>query len=266
MVLRVFTYAIIAILLLPMAVILVTSFTTLGYVSFPPQGFTLKWYGEALKKQEFLDSFYLSLAVAAITAVLAMVLGTPVAVAVVRYRFPGRELLNTFFMSPLVLPTIVIGIALLQFYNWIRLGSTVLGLILGHVIVTTPYAIRLVAASLTGLDPSIERAARNLGAAPLRAFLRVTLPLIAPGIMAGAIFAFITSFDNVTISVFLATPRMVTLPVRIYNLWDQPIYPWLIAICSLVILWTALLIAVIERVVSIRGLFGGGASPEAVSR
>jgi putative spermidine/putrescine transport system permease protein len=258
-VLRAFTYVIVAILLLPLAVVVMTSFTELGYVSFPPKGFTLRWYGEALRKQEFLDSFYLSLAVAAVTAALATALGTPVAVGLARYRFAGRDLLNAFFMSPLILPTVVIGIALLQFYNSIRIGATVASLILGHVIITTPYTIRLIAASLTGLDPSVERAARNLGASPARAFAAVTVPLILPGIMAGAIFAFITSFDNVTISVFLATPRMVTLPVRIYNLWDQPIYPWLVAICSLVIAWTVLLIAVIERVVSVRGLFGGSA-------
>lgn len=256
--LRAVTYALVALLLLPLVVIVMTSFTTLGYVSFPPQGFTWKWYGEALGRREFLESFWLSLVVAGVTAAVATLLGTPVAVATVRYRFPGRDLVTAFFMSPLVLPTVVIGIALLQFYNRIGLGTSPASLILGHVIITTPYAIRLVSASLTGLDPSVERAARNLGAAPLRAFRLVTLPLIAPGMAAGAIFAFVTSFDNVTISIFLATPRMVTLPVRIYNLWDQPIAPWLVAICSLVIVWTLLLIALVERVVSVRGLFGEG--------
>jgi putative spermidine/putrescine transport system permease protein len=256
MVLRVVTYVLIALLMVPLAAIVATSFTTLSYVTFPPQGFTLRWYGEALGKQEFLDSFVLSLGIALVTALLATVLGAPVAVALVRYRFPGRDLVNAFFMSPLILPTVVIGIALLQFYNQIRIGSTAASLVLGHIIVTTPYVIRLIAAGLTGLDPSIERAARNLGAPPLRAFRLATLPLIRPGLMAGAVFAFITSFDNVTISIFLATPRMVTLPVRIYNLWDQPMYPWLIAICALIILWTVIVIAVVERVVSVRGLFG----------
>jgi putative spermidine/putrescine transport system permease protein len=254
--LRVVTYALIVLLLVPLAAIVATSFTTLSYVTFPPQGFTLRWYGEALHKQDFLDSFVLSLGIALVTAVLATGLGAPVAVALVRYRFAGRDLVNAFFMSPLILPTVVIGIALLQFYNQIRIGSTSASLVLGHVIVTTPYAIRLIASSLTGLDPAIERAARNLGAPPLRAFRLATLPLIRPGLMAGAVFAFITSFDNVTISIFLATPRMVTLPVRIYNLWDQPMYPWLIAICSLIILWTVILIAIVERAVSVRGLFG----------
>jgi len=254
--LRVATYLLIALLMVPLAAIVATSFTTLSYVTFPPKGFTLRWYGEALHKQEFLGSFVLSLEIALVTAVLATMLGAPVAVALVRYRFPGRDLVNAFFMSPLILPTVVIGIALLQFYNQIRIGSTAASLVLGHVIVTTPYAIRLIAASLTGLDPSIERAARNLGAPPLRAFRLATLPLIRPGLLAGAVFAFITSFDNVTISIFLATPRMVTLPVRIYNLWDQPMYPWLIAICALIILWTVIVIAVVERLVSVRGLFG----------
>ena len=256
MALRVATYLLIALLMVPLAAIVATSFTTLSYVTFPPKGFTLRWYGEALHKQEFLGSFVLSLEIALVTAVLATMLGAPVAVALVRYRFPGRDLVNAFFMSPLILPTVVIGIALLQFYNQIRIGSTAASLVLGHVIVTTPYAIRLIAASLTGLDPSIERAARNLGAPPLRAFRLATLPLIQPGLLAGAVFAFITSFDNVTISIFLATPRMVTLPVRIYNLWDQPMYPWLIAICALIILWTVIVIAVVERLVSVRGLFG----------
>jgi putative spermidine/putrescine transport system permease protein len=254
--LRVVTYVLVALLMVPLAAIVATSFTTLSYVTFPPQGFTLRWYGEALHKQEFLDSFVLSLGIALVTAVLATALGAPVAVALVRYRFPGRDLVNALFMSPLILPTVVIGIALLQFYNQLRIGSTAASLVLGHVIVTTPYAIRLIAASLTCLDPSIERAAQNLGAPPLRAFRLATLPLIRPGLMAGAVFAFITSFDNVTISIFLATPRMVTLPVRIYNLWDQPLVPWLIAICALIILWTVILIALVERAVSVRGLFG----------
>ena len=256
MALRVVTYVLVALLMVPLAAIVATSFTTLSYVTFPPHGFTLRWYGEALHKQEFLDSFGLSLGLAVVTAILATALGTPVAVALVRHRFPGRDLVNAFFMSPLILPTVVIGIALLQFYNQLRIGSSAASLVLGHVIVTTPYAIRLIAASLTGLDPAIERAARNLGASPFRAFRLATLPLIRTGLMAGAVFAFITSFDNVTISIFLATPRMVTLPVRIYNLWDQPLSPWLIAICALIILWTVILIAIVERVVSVRGLFG----------
>ena len=256
MLLRLFSYLMVGFLLLPMVILVFASFTSASYVSFPPLGFTLKWYGEALRRREFLDSLKLSLIVAIGTSAIAMVLGTMVAVGIVRYRFAGRELINAFFMSPLIIPTVVIGIALLQFYNQVGLATGVTTLIIGHVIVTMPYAIRLVASSLTGLDRNIELAARTLGAAPIRAFLKVTLPLIVPGVVAGSVFAFITSFDNVTISIFLATPRMVTLPVRIYNFWDQPIVPWLLAICSLIIAWTVVVIWVIERTISVQGIFG----------
>jgi ABC-type spermidine/putrescine transport system permease subunit II len=150
-------------------------------------------------------------------------------------------------MSPLILPTIITGIAMLQYFNRLGFGTTYWGLVLGHVVITTPYVIRLVGASLSAIDPRIELAARNLGAPPLTAFLRTTGRIALPGLAAGAAFAFITSFDNVTISVFLTTPRLVTLPVRIYNLLDQPIYPWLVAICSMIIAITTVLIIVIER-------------------
>jgi putative spermidine/putrescine transport system permease protein len=129
-------------------------------------------------------------------------------------------------------------------------------LVLGHVVVTTPYVIRLVTASLTGVELTYERAARNLGAHPIRAFWEVTFPLIMPGVAGGAAFAFITSFDNVTISVFLATPSRITLPVRIFNLWDQPIEPWLIAICAMVIVFTMILIGLIERTIGVRSVLG----------
>jgi putative spermidine/putrescine transport system permease protein len=253
--LRGVTYVVVALLLLPMAIVLVTSFTAASYVSFPPQGFTVRWYAVALAKQEFVDSFVYSLIIAAITAVIATALGGLVAIALVRFRFAGRDALDAFFMSPLVLPTIVIGIGMLQFFSQLGFHATGVMLIAGHVVITTPYAIRLIGASLAGIDPTLERAARNLGAAPLRAFAAVTLPLIRPGVAAGAIFAFITSFDNVTVSIFLATPRQITLPVRIFNLWDQPLEPWLIAISALVILFTVALIALIERTIGLTGLY-----------
>ena len=252
--LRIFTYAVVAILIAPMLVIIATSFTTASYLSFPPIGFTFKWYELALRKTEFLNSFYYSLYVALAAAAVATILGGFIAIALTRFRFPGRAFIDAFFMSPLVLPTIVIGIALLQYLSRLHMPMTTEVLVLGHVVVTTPYVIRLMTASLTGIDLAYERAARNLGAHPIRAFFEVTFPLIVPGVAGGAAFAFITSFDNVTISVFLATPSRVTLPVRIFNLWDQPIEPWLIAICAMVIVFTMILIALIERTIGVRGV------------
>jgi ABC-type spermidine/putrescine transport system, permease component II len=254
--LRIFSYAVIAIVIAPMLVIIATSFTTASYLSFPPIGFTLKWYEVALRKTEFLDSFYFSLRVAVAAAIVATILGALVAIVLTRFRVPGRAVIDAFFMSPLVLPTIVIGIALLQYLSRLHAPMTTEILVLGHVVITTPYVIRLVTASLAGIDLTCERAARNLGAHPVRAFWEVTFPLITPGLGGGATFAFITSFDNVTISVFLATPSRIALPVRIFNLWDQPIEPWLIAICAMVIVFTVVLIALIERTIGVRGVLG----------
>lgn len=255
MILRIVTYCIIAVLLLPMVVIIATSFTELNYVSFPPRGFTLKWYGVAFQRSEFVSSFLFSAGIGFAVAVIATTIGAMIAVALVRFSFPGRAALDAFFMSPLILPTIVIGIALLQYVNRIGLPMTWHVLVIGHVIITVPYAIRMVVASLIGIDLSIERAARNLGASPFKAFVRVVMPLIGPGLAAASIFTFITSFDNVTISVFLSSPQNVTLPVRIFNLWDHPIEPWLIAICAVVIVITTLIIAIFEKVVGIGGAF-----------
>jgi putative spermidine/putrescine transport system permease protein len=255
MILRVVTYAIIGVVLLPLAVILVTSFTADNYVSFPPASYSLRPYYVAFTKRVYFESFFLSLWIAGVTALISTALGTVVALGLVRYRFPGRDIVEGLFMSPLILPSVVVGIALLLYYSRLGLAASPVSLIFGHVIVTIPYAIRLVGTSLTGFDRTLELAARNLGASSRIVFLKVTLPLIRPGIVAGAIFAFGVSFDNVTISVFLATPSMVTLPVRIFSALDQPLEPWLVALCSLVMTWSALIILIIQRVVGVQGLF-----------
>jgi putative spermidine/putrescine transport system permease protein len=256
MMVRVITYGVMGFLLLPLFATITTSFTELGYVAFPPKGFTLKWYWEAVHKPGFGESLVLSLWIALVTSVFSTVLGTLVAITIVRHRFLGRDLLNAFFMSPLILPTLVIGLALLQYYAQLGVGTTAAGLVIGHVIITTPYATRLIIASLTGVDTSIEWAAQTLGASRVGAFVRVTLPVIRDGMASGAIFSFIMSFENVTISAFLSTPRMETFPVRIFNYWDKVIEPWLIALASMVIVGTFIVLAVFNRVVSVRGLYG----------
>ena len=256
MLLRSITYALVGLSLLPMGLIVVMSFTPDNYISFPPPSFSVQAYVDAMAKASFFVGFLRSLWIALVTAALATGLGTSVALGLVRYRFSGRELIQAIFMSPLILPQVVIGIALLLFYSRTGVASSAAALVLGHVIITIPYAIRLIGTSLFSFDTTLELAARNLGASPREAFFKITLPLLKPGILAGAIFAFITSFDNVTISVFLATPTFATFPVLVYDMLAQPIEPWLVALCSLVMLWTALLILVTQRIVGLQGLFG----------
>ena len=256
MLFRIITYAVMGFLLLPLFATVITSFTELNYVSFPPKGFTLKWYWDALHRPGFGASLFLSFWIAVVTAAFATLLGTLVAVAIVRHRFVGRDLLNAFFMSPLILPTLVIGLALLQYYSVVGVGTTAAGVVIGHIIITTPYATRLIMASLIGVDTKIEWAAQTLGASRVGAFIRVTLPVIREGMASGAVFTFIMSFENVTVSAFLSTPRMLTLPVRIFNYWDKVIEPWLIAIASMVIIGTFVVLAIFNRVVSVRNLYG----------
>ena len=256
MVLRVITYGVMSFLLLPIFAIISTSFTELGYVAFPPKGFTFKWYLVAFDRPGYGDALLLSFSIAVVTSVFATFFGLLVAVTIVRHRFPGRALLDMFFMSPLVMPTLVIGLALLQYYAITGVGTTFAGVVIGHIVVTTPYATRLIMASLTGVDHAIEWAAQTLGASPAGAFVRVTLPVIRNGIVSGAIFTFIMSFENVTVSAFLKTPKMLTFPVKIFSHWDKVLQPWLIALATMVIVGTFLVLAVFDRLVSVRGLYG----------
>ena len=244
-----------AFILSPIAVVLVSSLTAAEYTSFPPEGLSLRWYLEIPRHPEFVESLRVSVGVAVVTGALAAVLGTAAALALVRYRFPGRDALNVLFLSPLMLPTVVLGIALLQFYTLVGITRTPLGLVCGHLVITVPYVVRLVGASLAGFDESLERAAMNLGATPWQAFTGVTLPLIRPGVVAGAAFATIVSFDDVNVALFLSSPRTVTLPVRIFTYIEQTFDPLVTAVCAVLIVLAAAGVVVIERSIGLGRLF-----------
>jgi putative spermidine/putrescine transport system permease protein len=248
--------------LAPIAVVLVASLTAAEYTSFPPRGLSLRWYVEILRHDEFLESLRVSVLVALVSAVLAVALGTPAALALVRHRFRGRGALNTLFLSPLMLPAVILGIALLSFYTRVGITRTPLALVAGHLVITVPYVVRLVSAALAGLDGTLERAAMNLGATPWQAFRRVTLPLIRPGMAAGAAFAAIVSFDDVSIALFLSGPRTVTLPVRIFTYIEQTFDPLVTAVCSVLIVVAAAAVVVIEKSLGLARVFGTEA-PEA---
>ncbi len=252
----VFSAAVYAFVLAPIAVVLASSLTAAEYTSFPPQGLSLRWYAEIPRHPEFLDSFRVSLVVAAVTGALATALGTLAALALARHRFRGHDALGTLFLSPLMLPTIVLGIALLQFYTLTGITRTPLALVCGHLVITVPYVIRLVAASLAGFDRTLELAAGTLGATPWQAFRRVTLPLIAPGVAAGAAFATLVSFDDVSVALFLTGPTTVTLPVRIFSYIEQTFDPLVTAVCSILIVLTAVVVIVVERAIGLGRLFG----------
>jgi len=243
---------------LPMVIVVSTSISTLDYVTFPPVGFTLKWYEEILRKPEFIDSFTLSLRIAGIATIIVGTFGSLAGIAVARYAFPGRDALRMFFLSPLLLPSLVFSLALLQFYAMLHLRANVFTLAAGHLIITTPYLVRLVILAAVSVDSNLERAAQTLGASPRQAFMKVTLPLIRPGILAGLTFVFIVSFDEVAVSLLNSSPGVVTLPIRIYNYIEQIFDPFITAVGTTTMVLAAIAIMVIERFFGLDKLFGLG--------
>lgn len=240
-------------LMAPVIVVIGTAFTTTSYPVFPPQGFTLRWFEKFLHMTEFTDAVYRSAILASASTFVATVLGTFSALALVRYRFRGREAMSTLMLSPILFPTIVLGLALLVFYSNIGLQGSFLGLVIAHSVLTTPFVIRLVMASLAEFDPAIEEAAGNLGAGWWRIFFQITLPLIRPGVLAGAVLAFIISFDELVVTLFLAGPDMTTLPVRIYTFVEFSSEPTISAISTLLIaVWMLIGVPIYTRFLSIK--------------
>lgn len=238
-------------LVAPVIVVVATAFTTTAYPVFPPQGFTLQWFERFLGMPEFTEAIRRSTLLALSSTTVATVLGTFSALSLARYRFSGREAISAFMLSPILFPTIVFGLALLVFYSRIGLSGSFAGLVIAHSVLTTPFVIRLVMASMAEFDPAVEEASRNLGAGWWRTFLQVTLPLIRPGVLAGAVFAFIISFDELVVTLFLAGPDMTTLPVRIYTYVEFSSDPTISAISTmLIVAWMLIGVPVYARFLS----------------
>ncbi len=248
-------------LVAPILVVVIVSFGDAAFLQFPPARLSLRWYVNLGDYPDFLRAFWLSLVLAAATACLATVIGTAGAFALTRHRFPGRGLLSAAVMSPLVLPGLVTGIALLQFFSLFGMQPSFWRLLIGHVVVTVPYVVRSVQAVLVGFDYSLEEAARGLGANAWTASRLVTLPLIKPGVVAGAVFAFILSFDNVVVSIFLTTPRLVPLPIQIYNYVESSAKPIIASISALQIGLIVVLLLAAERLVGFTRYHVGGTEP-----
>jgi len=235
----------------PLAVPVLMSFTDTLYVTFPPQGFTLRWYTKALTDQEFLTAFAFSFRLALVVTVAALCLGAPCAFALVRHRFPGRGAILGLVLSPLIFPVLVTGMALLQYFSLVGSNAAFWHLAIGHTVICIPYVVRAVSASLLLADANIEDAARTLGAGPWRTFWYVTRPQIKPGLMAGAVFAFITSFDDYPVSMWLADAQNFPLPLQIFVFIQRFFDPTVAAISALMILFAIVLILITERLMGL---------------
>ncbi|MCW5234972.1 ABC transporter permease [Verminephrobacter eiseniae] len=246
-------------MLAPLAIVCIVAFTPQGYLSLPTQGVSLRWFKAIFAYPEFLRAFYTSLWLAALSSGIVIALAVPAALAIARYRFVGREAITALFMSPLMVPHVVLGIAFLRFFTQIGLSGSFTGLVLSHCLVIFPFALRLVLAASYGMDRRIEQAAISLGAGTLTVFRRVTLPLILPGIVSGWLLAAIHSFDEVTMTVFIASPATSTLPVRMFLYLQDNIDPLIAAISACLIALTAALLFVFDRLYGLDRLFAGAA-------
>ena len=242
-------WAVTAFLIAPLVAVAGGSLTRTAYVAFPPQGVTLRWYSQVLQRADVLESLAVSVGLAGLCTICAAALG--VAAAVGLHRHADHRLapvLGTALLSPLVLPTVVTGVALLQFYAMVDLDAPLAGLLAGHVVITVPYVLRTTSAALQRLDPALEEAAASLGAPAGRALVRVTLPAAAPGILSGMVFVFVTSFDQATLSMFLSGPGVTPLPVQLLNMIEFAVDPSIAAASTLLILASFVLVFLLQRV------------------
>jgi putative spermidine/putrescine transport system permease protein len=225
--------------------------------SFPPEGYSLRWFAAIPGNDRFINGFLLSMQVAVISTLIGLAVGVPAALCLTRIRFKGREWLNSLLLLPLVVPGVVLGTALYVFHVETEIHTSIPilgslgGLIAGHVLVVIPWCVRLVTASLAGSDRTIEEAAQSLGADRWTTFRRVTLPSILPGIVAASLFGFVSSFGNLEMSLFLVGPGRTTLPIAILQYLEWKIDPTIAAVSVLQILLIATAMLITDRFVKI---------------
>lgn len=244
-------------MLAPIVVVVWVAFTPEGYLSFPTTNWSLRWFYAIGRYPEFVRAFGESLWLGALSSALAIAVSVPAAIAIARHRFRGREAMTALFMSPLMIPSVVLGIAFLRFFTQIGIGGTFTGLVLGHIVIVMPFALRLTLASAIGLDRAIEHAAVSLGASETVVMRRIVLPLILPGLVSGWALAFINSFDEVTMTVFIAGPGIETLPVRMFLYIQDNIDPLVTSVSACVIAVTVGALIALDRAYGLERLLVG---------
>lgn len=225
--------------------------------SFPPEGYSLRWFAAILDQPKFVNGFTTSFQVGLLATAIGLALGVPAALAVVRYRFGLRAPLSNLLLMPLIVPGVVLGTAMYVFQVEAENGldvdvlGTFYALVAGHSVIIIPWVVRLVTASLAGVDRSIEEAAQNLGANAFVTFWRITLPAIRPGIVAGALFGFVTSFGNLEMSLFLCGPGRTTLPIVVLQYLEWKIDPTIAAVSVVQILLIGIAMLITDRYVKL---------------
>ena len=235
---RLYTGLVYVFMFAPIAVVIVLSFNPQQFGIFPMEGFSFRWYVRLAQNQSILMAFKNSIILGSLTAVVSTTIGIMAALAFVRFEFPGKNTINTLLLSPIMIPEVVLGVALLLFLRWLQQPKSFVLLLIGHVVLTLPYVLLIVQARLVGIKKEYEEAAKVLGAGPFQTFKEVTLPLLTPAILAGMLFSFTISFDDITATLFWATAQNQTVPVKIFGMLRNSISPEINALGSVMIVCT----------------------------
>jgi putative spermidine/putrescine transport system permease protein len=244
--LRATCIAVLVYLLAPILAIIPLSFSASSFLAYPMPGWSLQWYHNLFTSDEWGRAAKNSFIVAPAATIIATTLGTLTAVGLARANFPFKGLLMGVLIAPMVVPIVVVGVACYLFFARIGLSDTYTGLILVHAALGAPFVVTTVLATLQGFNQNLVRASLSLGAGPVQTFFRITLPVIAPGVVSGALFAFATSFDEVVVTLFIAGPNQVTLPRQMFTGIRENINPTIAAVATLLILFTTTLMLVLE--------------------
>ncbi|MEJ8567210.1 ABC transporter permease subunit [Wenzhouxiangellaceae bacterium CH-27] len=234
LVVRAVPWLVVGFLVLPLLVIVPLSLSSSPFLEFPPPGITLRWYVQVFSRMDWLGPIAVSVRLALVVGVGATLLGLLASVALVRGSFPGKGLLAGFIVSPMIVPVMVLAVAMQYFMARLGLAGTLSGLALSHVVLALPFVVVVLTGALQTVDTGLERAAQALGATPFVAFVRVTLPLIRPALLTSGLFAFLVSFDELVIALFLAGPATKTLPKRMWEAVREEIDPATAAVAVLV--------------------------------
>lgn len=235
-----FVSAIMLYLIAPILIIVPVSFNGTASLDWPPRGFSLQWFTNVLTSRDYSPAFAVSVATAFGTAVLSTILGTLAAIAIVRGRLPGRQVIAAMLAAPAIVPLVVVAIGVFSVYGrWGLMGNPI-GIVIAHTGIALPFVVVAVSAGLLTMPPDLEVAARSLGASPTRAFRFVTFPLILPSMLAGALLAFVTSWDEVVIALFLTSPTFRTLPVAVWQGIRDSTDPRVAAVATILIVATVL--------------------------
>jgi putative spermidine/putrescine transport system permease protein len=238
-------------LLGPFLIIFVASFGSDATMAFPPSGFSLNWFIRIFDQEQFIIGFWTSLRLGLFSTGVSLLFGIPVAYGLVRFRFRGANIVETIFSAPILVPGLVVGFAMLNFFVLFGRIAVFQGLLIGHTAILFPYSVRVTSVSLRNLDPNIEEAAVSLGAHRLRAFLLVVLPNMRAGIAAAFILGFITSFNNVPVSLFLSGPGVTTLPVSMLSYMEYYFDPTIAALSTILVVFSIILVQLAERLLGL---------------